>query len=61
MVVRCDDWAFTRQVDFCAVLGPWFLRRGGGGVASHGEKGDVIEVVDAREGANMYEEHYIYI
>jgi hypothetical protein len=61
IVVRSNDWAFTRQVDFCAVLGPCCLRVGG--VASHGEKGNVNEVtvVDAREDAKMYEEYYIYI
>jgi hypothetical protein len=57
IVVGSNDWGFTRQVDFGGVLGPCCLR--GKGVASHGEKSNVNGVVDAREGANMYEE-YIY-
>ena len=64
MVVRSNDWAFTRQVDFGDVLGPCCLRGegvtiqvdfGSVGVTSHGEKGNVNEVVDAR--VNMYEEY----
>ena len=49
MVVRSNNWAFTRQVDFGGVLGPYCLR--GEGVASHGKKGN---------DATMYEK-YIYI
>lgn len=56
MVVRSNDWTFTRPVDFGGVLGPRCLR--GEGITSHGEKGNVNEVVDTR--ANVYEE-YIYI
>ena len=53
MVVRSNKWAFTRQVDPGSVLGPCCLR--GEGVASHGE-GKVGGVVDARKGANVYDE-----
>jgi hypothetical protein len=43
MVVRSNDWGFTRQVDFGGVLGPCCLR--GEAVASHGEKGNVNGVL----------------
>ena len=36
MVVRSDDWALARQVDFRGVLRPCCLRDKG--VAGHGEK-----------------------